>query len=175
MIEPEASRLPGSGKLFMMSVGSIDPHKLSPSELLNEWSIREEELRIQNEQLRESEKHIGEIANRFERIFHYLPLPVLLLDHKAFVQDVNKAAIEILPMVSRMKNFYLPRALTDRSKRILIDHFQTGAPEAVTRRQLEFLESSSPCEATLIKMSNEQESDCALVLNWSHQVSHPSG
>lgn len=147
-----------------MSVARIDPQKLTPTELQNEWSIREEELRIQNEQLRESEQQIAAIASRFERIFQYLPVPVILVDFRGFIKDINLSGLEAMPNLGAMRNYFLPRALDADSKHIMTMFLSNSSKQMVETVDLKFVGLPDACKTTFIMMSNDVEADCAVVI-----------
>ncbi|MFC7335080.1 PAS domain-containing protein [Rhodocista pekingensis] len=90
---------------------SMDPTKLSKEELVQEWNVREEELRLQNEQLRESELRAVTQLQRFETMFNHFPLPVVIVDDHLVIVDANRAAKETLPALIRVRDSSLVRFL----------------------------------------------------------------
>ncbi|ACJ01222.1 PAS domain-containing protein [Rhodospirillum centenum] len=89
----------------------MDPTKLSKDELVQEWNVREEELRLQNEQLRESELRAVTQLQRFETMFNHFPLPVVIVDDHLVIVDANRAAKETLPALIRVRDSSLVRFL----------------------------------------------------------------
>jgi len=73
-----------------------DPTRLSREELLAEWSVREEELRLQFESLRTAQTQSQLLLQRYERIFAYCPFPMLLIDSRNRVLEANRAARSLL-------------------------------------------------------------------------------
>lgn len=95
---------------------SVDPTKLSKDELVQEWNVREEELRLQNEQLRESELRAVTQLQRFETMFNHFPLPVVIVDEHLVIVDANRAAKETLPALIRVRDSSLLRFLDARTR-----------------------------------------------------------
>ncbi|WP_306150519.1 MULTISPECIES: hypothetical protein [unclassified Roseibium] len=146
-------------------MSELDPTRLTPDELRNEWSIREEELRLQNEQLRETERKISEIAERFEVVFQHIPLPIILLDRRAFVQDANTAAYKAFPAIAAMKNYFLPRLITDASKAELMSLLEDESRLDPTQHTIEFNSTHKTHRCTLLKLPNDSQVHAALVLD----------
>ena len=73
-----------------------DPTKLDKDELLAEWAVREEELRLQFESLKASQTQSQILLQRYERIFSFCPLPLLVIDSRSTIREVNSAARQLL-------------------------------------------------------------------------------
>lgn len=142
----------------------VDPQKLSPEELLNEWSIREEELRLQNEQLKISEQKMARDSMRFQQIFQYVPMPIVLLDVRAFVKDMNLAALNRFPVLTSVKNFYLPRVLDQQSGRIVLEEVRSESGKLPTSHTLALKDSDDRFHSTFIQFPNDDVFQLGLTL-----------
>jgi len=65
------------------------------STLLENLSSHQEELRLQNEQLLETQSELDLSRLRYARLFDFLPIGVLLVDRDGVVQEVNRAVLEL--------------------------------------------------------------------------------
>lgn len=142
----------------------LDPKLLSPDELLSEWSIREEELRLQNEQLKNAEQSLAKTANRFEQLFKRLPVVVVLIDSRGFVKDANAAAFDAFPIFSRMVNFYFPRLLDEASTRALLAVLEGDASDQDADIVISTRNEPQTFKLTVIRIPDDASFDCALVL-----------
>lgn len=93
-----------------------DPTSLSKEELLAEWAVREEELRLQFESLRTSQTQSQLLLQRYERIFAYAPFPMLVLDSRLLVKEANQAARNIMRDSLSASSTHLPRLLVEPSQ-----------------------------------------------------------
>lgn len=142
----------------------IDLEQLSPEELVNEWSIREEELRIQNEQLIESGQQVADIAERFERVFLYIPLPVILLDSRGFVLDVNVAAQETFQRLAKTQRFLFSRILATDARGTLDEVLADKTETQTIVKELAASEPDGRFLATFIRMAQGEGTDFAVIL-----------
>jgi hypothetical protein len=93
-----------------------DPTRLDRDELIAEWGIREEELRLQFESLRSAQTQAQVLLHRYERIFAYCPLPLIVIDSRAVVNETNNAARHLVgDELARRSNHFL-NLLTDDTR-----------------------------------------------------------
>jgi len=91
-----------------------DPTRLDRDELIAEWGIREEELRLQFEFLRSAQTQV--LLYRYERIFAYCPLPLIVIDSRAVVNETTTAArLLVGDELARRSNHFL-NLLTDDTR-----------------------------------------------------------
>lgn len=93
-----------------------DPTRLSREELLAEWSVREEELRLQFESINTAQAQAQLLLQRYERMFAYCPLPMLVIDSRARVQEANRAARNLLGTALDASTGHLPEILDDAAR-----------------------------------------------------------
>ena len=96
--------------------GGSDPTKLDKEELIAEWAVREEELRLQFESLKSAQTQAQVLLQRYERIFSFCPLPLLVIDSRASVQESNNAARHILGSALASRSNHLLNVLTETSR-----------------------------------------------------------
>lgn len=155
-----------------------DPTRLSKEELLAEWAVREEELRLQFESLNTAQTQSQVLLQRYERIFSYCPLPMLVIDSRAVVREVNRAARVVLPETPIGSTTHLHNLLDDASRLSLTQSLRSfcnkDAPVADTLRlvfreehldraaRLVALDAQSPPESYVLILLEEQQGDADL-------------
>lgn len=80
-----------SGRLDLAEV-AVAEHFHDAQALVEDLRIHEAELRLQNEDLRQSRALMEELLSRFSALFHALPAPCLILDSRGVICDANAAA-----------------------------------------------------------------------------------
>lgn len=95
---------------------SSDPTQLDKDELLTEWAVREEELRLQFESLKSAQTQAQVLLQRYERIFAFCPLPLMVIDNRALVREVNNAARQILGDALAARSNHLLNVLSEPSR-----------------------------------------------------------
>jgi hypothetical protein len=93
-----------------------DPTKLDKEELLAEWAVREEELRLQFESLKAAQTQSQVLLQRYERIFAFCPLPLLVIDNRATIREMNNAARHYVGGVLSLRSNHLLNSLADGSR-----------------------------------------------------------
>ncbi|MDA3949116.1 MAG: PAS domain S-box protein, partial [Spirochaeta sp.] len=64
--------------------------------VLEDLSSHQEELRLQNEQLRDTQTDLETARQRFEALFEFLPVGVLLLDRSGVIRELNHAVVDLI-------------------------------------------------------------------------------
>ncbi len=115
-----------------------DPTTLDKQELLAEWAVREEELRLQFESLKAAQTQAQVVLHRYERIFAFCPLPLLVIDSRASILEMNNAARFQVGGVLSSRSNHLLNALADGSRlgfnqalRAFIDNGSAKAQELI--------------------------------------------
>jgi PAS domain S-box-containing protein len=90
MIAPQEERgtrpyIPGGGK--------ADSERQRP---LDELRVRQVELEMQNQELREANLRLGEAARRYRELYDFAPVAYFALDPKGGILEANLAAVEVL-------------------------------------------------------------------------------
>ncbi|MEE4278690.1 MAG: hypothetical protein V2I82_09535 [Halieaceae bacterium] len=93
-----------------------DPTKLDKEELIAEWAVREEELRLQFESLKAAQTQAQVLLQRYERIFSFCPLPLMVIDNRAEVKELNTAARMLVGRSLQGRSNLLLNALTEESR-----------------------------------------------------------
>ena len=62
--------------------------------IIHELQVHQIELEMQVEELRRARGELEEAEERYHDLFHFLPVPTLVLDHQLVVVDANAAAID---------------------------------------------------------------------------------
>ena len=65
-------------------------------QLLHELQIFQEELTVQNLQLREAQAELQETRDKYADLYHFAPVPILTLDANGIVLELNLAASALL-------------------------------------------------------------------------------
>ncbi|RAU21509.1 hypothetical protein CU669_12465 [Paramagnetospirillum kuznetsovii] len=104
--------------------GPDDSRRLM-TETLHSLQVHQEELRTQNEELRQAHDSIAKISDRYRTLFEYSPVGYFIIDENFTVVDANIAAMSLLGRTkSRIssKPFLL---FVDKGERHLLDdHFR---------------------------------------------------
>jgi hypothetical protein len=139
-------------------VSGTDPTKLDKDELLAEWAVREEELRLQFESLRSAQTQAQMLLYRYERIFAFCPLPLIVIDNRGIADDTNNAARRLLgdALAKRSKHFLNvlseeTRANFSRAMRQFLDRDAPKAQEVV----IGFREHPGSFEALLVALDGQ--------------------
>ncbi len=93
-----------------------DPTKLDKEELLAEWAVREEELRLQFESLKTSQTQAQVLLQRYERIFAFCPLALMVMDNRAQVHEINNVARQLLGSALATRSNHMLNILSDSSR-----------------------------------------------------------
>jgi diguanylate cyclase (GGDEF)-like protein/PAS domain S-box-containing protein len=91
-----------------------------PLDCDHELQVRHTELQLQNQQLRRAETQLQQALNRYESLFHALPLPAMVVDTRGIVHRGNERAAAVFGFrsVAQFENHSLLRliAIADRSR-----------------------------------------------------------
>lgn len=66
------------------------------TETLHNLQVHQEELRAQNEELRQAQENVERIGQRYRDLFEYSPVGYFIIDDKYTVQDANIAGMSML-------------------------------------------------------------------------------
>lgn len=144
-----------------------DPTKLDKEELLAEWAVREEELRLQFESLRTAQTQSQLLLQRYERIFAFCPLPLMVMDNRGQVQEVNNVARQLLSEELAMRSNHLQNLLVESSRlsfaQTLRGFMNDDAPKA-DELIVEFKAPSGRYRALIVALDGQQPPDSYVVM-----------
>lgn len=144
-----------------------DPTKLDKDELLAEWAVREEELRLQFESLKTAQTQSQLLLQRYERIFAFCPLPLMVMDNRGQVQEVNKVARMLLSDALSTRSNHLQNLLTESSRltfaQTLRGFMNDGASKA-EEITMEFKSPEGRHRALIVALDGQQPPDSYVVM-----------
>jgi len=144
-----------------------DPTRLSKEELITEWAVREEELRLQFESLKSAQTQAQYLLQRYERIFSFCPLPLLVIDNRAQAKELNHAARQLLGRSLSARSNHLLNTLAESSRlgftQALRSFMDEGAPKA-QQLSLEFREVEGQHDALLVSLDTQAPPDSFVVI-----------
>ncbi len=76
-------------------IRELEAESENSSSLLENLNTHQEELRLQNEQLLETQSELDVSRLRYAQLFDFLPIGVLLVDREGIVVEVNRAVLEL--------------------------------------------------------------------------------
>lgn len=144
-----------------------DPTKLDKEELIAEWAVREEELRLQFESLKASQTQSQILLQRYERIFSFCPLPMLVIDSRTNVTEVNSAARQILGAALADSNNQLLRALEEASRLALTQTLRSFMSDGAAKAQelpLEFSGEVGAYDALVVSLDAQVPPDTFVLM-----------
>jgi PAS domain-containing protein len=128
-----------------------DPTRLSKEELIAEWAVREEELRLQFESLKMAQTQSQLLLQRYERMFAYSPQAMLVIDSRARVQEANQAARRLLGDSLDSNISGLPELLDNASRLALSQALRTlSATDAPVAQELHCRFSHDPRDHAIL-------------------------
>ncbi|MEM1191407.1 MAG: PAS domain-containing protein [Pseudomonadota bacterium] len=144
-----------------------DPTKLDKEELIAEWAVREEELRLQFESLKSAQTQAQLLLQRYERIFSFCPLPLLVIDNRAEVQEINNAARQLLGRTLASRSNLLLNTLTDGARLGFTQAMRSFMNEGAAKAQqlpLEFRDVEGRLDALLVSLDTREPPDTFVVI-----------
>jgi hypothetical protein len=144
-----------------------DPTQLDREELIAEWGVREEELRLQFESLKAAQTQAQVLLQRYERIFAFCPLPLLVIDSRAMVRETNNAARFVFGDSLAMRSNHLPNMLMEGSRLAFAQAMRSFISLDAARAQelaLEFRDIDDRFEALLVALDGQQPPDSFVVM-----------
>lgn len=89
----------------------------------HDLDVHREELETQNRQLLDSQHQLEAARDRYAELFDFAPLPYVLLNNSAVIQDINLAAAELLGAErSRLIGFPFNGFIDSADRRRFLDH-----------------------------------------------------
>ncbi len=144
-----------------------DPTQLDKEELLAEWAVREEELRLQFESLKTSQTQSQLLLQRYERIFAFCPLPLLVMDNRTVVQEINNASRHLLGDALSSRSNQLQNLLLEPSRlafaQALRSFMDDGAPKA-QEIPLEFKSVPGSYDALIVALDSHSPPDTYVIM-----------
>jgi len=147
--------------------GGSDPTKLDKEELLAEWGVREEELRLQFESLKSAQTQAQVLLQRYERIFSFCPLPLLVIDSRAAVQETNNAARHILGSALASRSNHLLNVLTETSRLGFSQALRSFLNESASKAQelsLEFRNMAQRYDGLIVALDGQSPPESFVVM-----------
>jgi hypothetical protein len=117
--------------------------------------VREEELRLQFESLKSAQTQAQVLLQRYERIFAFCPLPLLVIDNRALVQETNNAARMLLGRSLASRSNHLLNTLSEGSRLVFTQALRGFMNEDAPKAQqmvLEFRDVGGRHEAQLVSL-----------------------
>jgi len=136
-----------------------DPTKLDKEELLAEWAVREEELRLQFESLKAAQTQSQVLLQRYERIFAFCPLPLLVIDSRAAIQEINNAARHQVGAPLSARSNQLLNTLEEGSRLALNQALRSFMGEHAPKAQqvsLSFRDLPQAFDALVVSLDTQQ-------------------
>lgn len=144
-----------------------DPTRLDREELIAEWGVREEELRLQFESLRAAQTQAQILLQRYERIFACCPLPLLVIDNRALVREINNAARFLIGDALAMRSNHLFNMLAEASRpgfsQAMRSFVSTDAAKA-QELPLEFRDLEEGFDALIVALDGQQPPESFVVM-----------
>jgi PAS domain S-box-containing protein len=131
------------------------PVKLNPedsSRLLKELQLREIELELKNEKLKESNNELEKRLDVYSSLFYHSPTPSLIVDQDGTIFNVNKAALDIMKIA--------PELLINTP---LHQHISDNCGDTITKLLCDFSASSKP-QSVAIKLKTGCRDDLTAFL-----------
>ena len=139
-----------------------DPTKLDKEELIAEWAVREEELRLQFESLKSAQTQAQLLLQRYERIFSFCPLPLLVIDNRAEVKEVNNAGRRLLGRALASRSNHLLNTLAEGARLGFTQAMRSFMNEGAAKAQqlpLEFRDVGGRHDALLVSLDTREPPD----------------
>ena len=144
-----------------------DPTKLDKDELLAEWAVREEELRLQFESLKASQTQSQILLQRHERIFAFCPLPLMIIDNRATVREMNNAARFQVGSVLSSRSNHLLNSLAEASRlgfnQALRSFLHDGAAKA-QQLVLSFKDLDTSYDALIVSLDTQTPPESFVIM-----------
>ena len=144
-----------------------DPTQLDREELIAEWGVREEELRLQFESLKAAQTQAQILLQRYERIFAYCPLPLLVIDNRALVRETNNAARFLVGDALAMRSNHLLNMLAEASRpgftQALRSFISVNAAKA-QELELAFRDIDGRFDALIVALDGQQPPESFVVM-----------
>ena len=150
-----------------------DPTRLSKEELLAEWAVREEELRLQFESIKTAQSQSQLLLQRYERIFAYCPVAMLVIDSRARIQEANQAARALLGDALDTHREHLPMLLDDASRLALSQALRgMSNPEAGIAEQMsvELRDRTLNLNTRLVSLDVQSPPNSYALMLWPEQT-----
>ncbi|MEO1078681.1 MAG: PAS domain-containing protein [Pseudomonadota bacterium] len=144
-----------------------DPTKLDKEELIAEWAVREEELRLQFESLKSAQTQAQLLLQRYERIFSFCPLPLLVIDNRAEVKEINNAARQLLGRALASRSNLLLNTLTEGARLSFTQAMRSFMNEGAAKAQqlpLEFRDVEGRHDTLLVSLDTREPPDTFVVI-----------
>lgn len=144
-----------------------DPTKLDKEELLAEWAVREEELRLQFESLKTAQTQSQLLLQRYERIFAFCPLPLMVIDNRGQVQEINNVARQLLSEELQMRSNHLQNLLVESSRLSFAQTLRSFMNDDVPKASEIALELRAPrgrYSALIVALDGQQPPDSYVVI-----------
>jgi PAS domain-containing protein len=144
-----------------------DPTLLSKEELITEWAVREEELRLQFESLKSAQTQAQYLLQRYERIFAFCPLPLLVIDNRAQAKEINNAARHLLGRSLSARSNHLLNTLAEASRLGFTQALRSFMDQDAAKAQqlsVEFREVDGRYEALLVSLDTQTPPDSFVVI-----------
>jgi PAS domain S-box-containing protein len=106
------SRLTGVNKTQSQTEQDVD-------HLHYELEVHQEELKVQNEELRQAHRRTAEALQKYQDLYEFAPVGYITIDADDIIAEVNTMAVEMLGhskdqlVGQRFRNFVAPDALSD--------------------------------------------------------------
>ena len=122
--------------------------------VMEDLHLHQEELRTQNEELREAQLALAEAGRRYQDLFDFAPVAYFLLDHNGAIEEVNFTACRLLEedratLLRRPMRLYVPSEQRDHFDHFLMESAsgrEIGSLELTLRQRGE---ASMPVQFTL--------------------------
>jgi hypothetical protein len=153
-----------------------DPTRLTKEELITEWAVREEELRLQFESLKAAQTQAQFLLHRYERIFSFCPLPLLVIDNRAQAKDINNAARQLLGRSLAARSNHLLNALDETTRLGFTQAMRCFLNDGAAKAQavsMRFREVAGTHEAMLVALDTQTPPESFLVIITPGGVSDP--
>src|SRR5690349_19461803 len=106
--------------------------------MTHEFHVQREEIRVQNEQLIESQRLLEESRDRYAALYDYAPVAYVTLDAHGVIREINRAGSALLGLPpGRLMETPLVLFVASRSRRKFLNHlracrmsFAVPAPDA---------------------------------------------
>lgn len=144
-----------------------DPTKLSKDELLTEWAVREEELRLQFESLKAAQTQAQVLLQRYERIFAFCPLPLMIIDNRATVREMNNAARHYLGAALSLRSNHLLNSLADSSRLGFTQALRSFVEDGAAKAQqvtLRFREIEEGYDALIVSLDTQTPPESFVIM-----------